>query len=171
MTEPQILGRNAPALADERTTLCALLDIQRATVVRKITGLTDEQARATPVPPSTITPMGLVKHLTAVERWWFSIDFAALDVPYPWPDGDVHHDGFELDHTDTVESVLAAYAAECDASRAVVDAAASLDEPARQPPALPFNLRYAIAHLIEETARHCGHVDLMREATDGATGE
>lgn len=170
MSEAPMLGRTGPALADERATLAAVLDFQRATVVRKVTGLTDEQARSTPAPPSTMTPLGLVKHLTAVERWWFSIDFAAHDVPPPWPDGEQGYDGFELTDDDTLADVVRAYQDECAASRAVV-AAYDLGEPARQPPHQAFNLRFAIAHLIEETARHCGHLDLMRECLDGNTGE
>lgn len=169
MAEQQLIGRDIPALVDERTSLSAILDSQRATVVRKISGLSDEQARRRPVEPSTMTVLGLVKHLTAIERWWFSIDFAALDVTPPWPEeGD--HDGFELDDADTVDSVIAAYEAECAASRAVV-ATHELDEPARAHVFQPFNLRFAILHMIEETARHNGHLDLMREAIDGACGE
>lgn len=68
MIDPPVLGRGAPALADELDTLTAVLDHQRATVVRKVTGLSDEQARSRPVPTSTMTPMGLVRHLAAVER-------------------------------------------------------------------------------------------------------
>lgn len=72
--------------------------------------------------------------------------------------------------SDTLEGAVAAYARECAASRAVVAAAGSLDDPARRPPAEPFALRYALVHLIEETARHAGHLDLMREAIDGSRG-
>lgn len=154
---------------DERETLVGLLDFLRATVVAKVEGLTEEQARSQPVSASTMTPMGLVKHLTGVERWWFSIDFGGRDVEPPWPD-EPGYDGFELTDEDTVEGVLAAYRAECAAGNAVV-AAAGLDDPAAQPPDDPFHLRYALAHMVEETARHCGHLDLMREALDGSRGE
>lgn len=149
--------------------LVGLLDFLRATVVAKVDGIDDATARSAVVPPSDMTVMGLVKHLTAVERWWFSIDFAGRDVSPPWPEG-AAVDGFELAEGDTVASVLAAYEAECEASRAVVEAA-SFDDSAVAPPAGPFSLRYAVAHMIEETARHCGHLDLMRQAIDGATGQ
>lgn len=152
---------------DERETLTTMLDYLRATVLVKVDGLTDEQARRTSVPPSTLTPAGLVKHLTGVERFWFSIDFAAHDVPWPWPDDD-KHGAFALEPGDTLAGVVAAYQAECERSRQVV-AAASLDDPARGE-GMTFNLRFALAHLIEETARHCGHLDLLRERIDGATG-
>lgn len=172
MTNPLLIGRSAPALEDELVTLTSILDCQRATVIRKVAELTDEQGRNRPVLPSTMTPMGLVKHLTAVERWWFSIDFAARDVPPPWPeDTEQSYDGFELSDIDTMAGVIESYIKECAASREVVAAARSLDQKAKQPPGQPFNLRYAILHMIEETARHNGHLDLMREAIDGSTGE
>ncbi|MQA07516.1 MAG: DUF664 domain-containing protein [Pseudonocardiaceae bacterium] len=158
----------APQQANERDTLCGLLDFLRATVVNKVAGLSEELARNAPVAPSAITPLGMIKHLTAVERWWFSIDFAARDVPTPWPDG-ASFDGFELSDDDTLADAVRDYLAECAASREVA-LAADLDEPARAP-GMEFTLRYALAHLVEETARHCGHLDLMREALDGQRGQ
>jgi uncharacterized protein DUF664 len=71
-----------PEAAPERETLTGLLDFLRSTVVNKVAGLTDEQAFQRPVPPSTLTPAGVVKHLTGVERFWFSIDFAGADLPW-----------------------------------------------------------------------------------------
>jgi Protein of unknown function (DUF664) len=153
---------------DERATLTSVLDVQRASVVRKVTGLTDEQSFRAPVPPSTLTPAGLVKHLTGVERFWFSIDFAGLDLPYPWPDDDPHG-AFPLAPGDTLAGLVTEYVAECARSREIV-AAAGLDDKARGKD-MHFRLRYALAHMIEETARHCGHLDLMRERIDGQTGE
>jgi hypothetical protein len=168
MTVSEIKRDRAPQLVDERETLGGVLDFLRATVVNKVAGLTGEQARSTPVLPSTMTPIGLVKHLTAVERWWFSIDFAVRPVTPPWPDGE-SFDGFELSGEDTLESVVEGYLAECEASRDVVRVA-GLDDPARGE-GMAFNLRYALTHMIEETARHCGHLDLMREVLDGKRGQ
>jgi len=88
-------------------------------------------------------------------------------VPWPWPDDDPHGN-FPLDPTDTLASVVADYLDECERSRDAV-AGASLDEIARSE-GMDFNLRYALVHMIEETARHCGHADLLRESIDGATG-
>jgi hypothetical protein len=156
-------------MGGEQEMLPGMLDFLRATVVHKVTGLTDEQARRAPCVPSTMTPLGLVKHLTATERWWFSIDFADLDVPPPWPESEARMDGFELADEDTVDSVLAGYQAECAASREVV-AAAEFDDPATGA-VRGFNLRFALVHMIEETGRHCGHLDLLREALDGARGQ
>ena len=153
---------------DERGTLTGLLDFLRATVERKLAGLTDEQASARPVHPSALTPGGIVKHLTAVERFWFAIDFASLDVEWPWTEEDPHG-CFPLDPGDTVDHLLASYRTECARSREIT-AASSLDERAHSD-GMSFTLRYALAHLIEETARHLGHLDLLRESTDGVVGE
>ena len=73
---------------DELTTLTSMLDFLRATVTTKVEDLSDEQAFAAPGPPSTPTLAGLVKHLSATERFWFSIDFAGLDLVWPYPEGD-----------------------------------------------------------------------------------
>jgi hypothetical protein len=157
-----------PEAAAERETLVGLLDFLRATVVHKVSGLSDEQAFSSPAPPSTLTPAGLVKHLTGVERFWFSIDFANADLPWPWPE-DNPHGGFPLESSDTLAGLVAAYVAECERSNGVISGH-GLDDLARAPD-MTFNLRYAVAHMIEETARHCGHLDLLRERIDGATGE
>jgi hypothetical protein len=167
LAEPAARRRPAEN-GSERETLSGLLDYLRQTVVLKVSGLTPRQAFGRPVPPSTLSPANLLKHLTGVERFWFSIDFAGQDRPWPWVEGDPDA-GFALDPGDTLASLVADYAAECERSRAIV-AAADLDDVARAP-GLTFSLRYALAHLIEETARHCGHLDLLRERIDGATGE
>lgn len=152
----------------EREILTGLLDFLRSTVINKVAGLTDAQAFGTPVPPSALTPAGVVKHLTGVERFWFSIDFAAGDLPWPWPEDDPHGN-FPLTAEDRLSEIVADYAQECDRSRAAIQDS-GLDEMARGPE-MHFNLRYALAHMIEETARHCGHLDLLRERIDGTTGE
>jgi Protein of unknown function (DUF664) len=152
----------------ERETLVGLLDFLRATVVNKLAGLTDEQAFRASCPPSTLTPAGLVKHLAGVERFWFSIDFADTGAAWPWTEEDPHG-GFPLRPGDTIASIVAGYVSECERSRAIV-AGADMDDPARGE-GMTFRLRYALAHMVEETARHCGHLDLLREAIDGQTGE
>jgi hypothetical protein len=120
------------------------------------------------VPPSALSPAGVVKHLTGVERFWFSIDFADRPVPWPWTAEDPHGN-FRLAPGETLADVVAGYLQECDASRQIV-AAAALDDSAHGQD-MHFTLRYALAHMIEETARHCGHLDLLRESIDRATGE
>jgi hypothetical protein len=169
MVDVQTVTRTRPSeVGGERETLEALLDFLRATAVNKVAGLTDEEAFTAAVPPSTLTPAGVVKHLTAVERFWFSIDFAGADLPWPWP-ADDPHGCFPLEADDTLASIVASYVAECERSRRAI-AGADLDDMARGPD-VAFNLRYAFMHMVEETARHCGHLDLLREVTDGQTGE
>jgi hypothetical protein len=153
---------------NEWATLTEMLDFLRATAVMKAEGLTDEQAFATPVPPSTLTPAGVVKHLSATERFWFSIDFAGLDVPWPYTDDDPHGN-FRIDEGDTLVAIVEEYERECERSRAAI-VGADLDDMASGE-GMTFNLRYALVHMIEETARHCGHLDLLRETTDGETGQ
>jgi len=157
-----------PEDAGERATLVGMLDFLRGSVVNKVAGLTAEQAFSRPVEASTLTPAGLVKHLTGVERFWFAIDFAARDLEWPWTDEDPHGN-FLLADGDTLPGLVDAYQAECARAREIT-AAASLEDRA-QGENMSFNLRYAITHLIEETARHLGHLDLLRESIDGSTGE
>lgn len=153
---------------DERDTLTQMLDFLRSTIVHKITGLSDDQAFSRPVPASALTPAGLVKHLTGVERFWFSIDFAGLELEYPWPEDD-QHGAFAIEPGDTVASIVAAYQTECERSRRSI-AGARLDDKARGKD-MNFVLRYALTHMIEETARHAGHMDILRESIDGQRGQ
>jgi len=145
----------------------SMLDCYRATVINKVAGLTDDQAFTAAVPPSTLTAATVVKHLTGTERFWFSIDFAALDVPWPWTDDDLHGN-FRIEGEDTLAGIVEEYTNECQRSRESI-ADADLDDSARGE-GMDFTLRFALLHMIEETARHCGHLDLLREATDGAVG-
>ncbi len=157
-------AEDAPALE----VLTGFLDFLRATVVNKVAGLADEQAFEAVVPPSEQTPAGVVKHLTGVERFWFSIDFAGLDVAWPWPE-DNPHGNFPPATGDTLASIVGDYQQECDRSREAIEDA-ELDDRARGE-GMTFTLQWALAHMIEETARHCGHLDLLRERIDGQTGE
>ncbi len=163
-----VVRTRPPEDGTERQTLTGMLDFLRATVVLKVSGLTDAQAFSRPVPASALTPAGLVKHLTGVERFWFGIDFAGLDLPWPWS-AEQPHGGFPLEPGDTLAGLVAAYEAECARSRTVAESA-GLDERARGE-GNHFTLRYALTHMIEETARHCGHLDLLRESIDGAAGQ
>lgn len=157
-----------PEDGDEKQTLTILLDFLRATAVNKVAGLNDEQANLRSVRSSELTAASLIKHLAGVERFWFSIDFAGLDVPWPWTDEDPHG-SFQVTEGETLAEIVSAYQAECERSREVV-ASADLDDRAKSD-GMNFTLRYALAHMIEETARHCGHLDMIREAIDGQRGE
>jgi uncharacterized damage-inducible protein DinB len=170
-------GRWEPPLAaDERTMLSAYLDYHRATLVWKASGLTQEQMGRT-IASSSLTIAGLVNHMAVVEDSWFTEDFAGSPMPEPWADVDWDADP-DWEHRtaldETPETLLARYAAACERSRAVVAAAESLDAKSvaiAKREGEPFTLRWIMVHMIEETARHNGHVDLLREAIDGVTGE
>ena len=146
---------------DERTSLEAWLDYHRGVAGWKLEGVSDEDARR-PMVPSGTSMLGLVKHLAGVERWWFPIVFAGLDV-------DDKDDDWEI-ADDTVASVIETYRFECARSREISRAAPSLDAMAVNPKR-PAPLRWIMVHMIEETARHNGHLDILREQIDGATGD
>ncbi len=168
MEQSPVARQQPDEAVDERATLIQRLDFLRASAVRKAVGLNDVQAFSNPVPASDLTIAGVVKHLACTERWWFTIDFAGLDVPWPWPDHDPHG-CFPIRPGDTIDAIIDDYVAECERSRASVDSA-SLDAMASGDD-MHFNLRYALTHMIEETARHCGHLDLLRESIDGTAGQ
>ncbi len=150
--------------------LSAFLDRYRETILWKLEGVTTEQASARLV-PSASTLLGIVKHLAYVERGWFPIYFAGGPVNYPWaedePDPDID---FRVSVTDTIESVSRLYREEIVRSREIV-AGASLDDLSKEQNRGPRTLRWIMVHMIEETARHAGHADILRELTDGAIGQ
>jgi uncharacterized damage-inducible protein DinB len=160
------LGSRGP----EREMLCGFLDWYRAVVARKLEGLSDAQA-ATPGTPSGLSPLGVVKHLTVYEREWFRGVFAGEAVERPV--GGDNSPTFAVEAGDTVASVLAAYREEHVQTRRVVDATDSLDRLSAVASEVrgPVSLRWVLVHMIEETARHAGHLDVMRESIDGATGD
>jgi hypothetical protein len=124
------------------------------------------------VPPSRLSLLGLVRHMTEVERWWFRMHAAGEDIGFPYdPDG-VGLDFEEVGGADA-SADLAAFHVECKAARAAV-AGRALDEvvPSRgDHPERERDIRWIFVHMIEEYARHNGHADLLREAIDGATGD
>lgn len=170
-------GRWEPPLdADERAMLTSFLDYQRATLVWKASGLTQEQMGRT-IASSSLTIAGIVNHLALVEDSWFTEDFAGRPMPAPFTDVDWESDP-DWEHRTALDEapdvLLARYAAACERSRAVVAATESLDTPSvvfNEREGKHFTLRWILFHMIEETARHNGHVDLLREAIDGVTGE
>ncbi len=145
--------------------LTAFLDRYRETIIWKLEGLSKEQASRHLVPSAT-TLLGVVKHLAFVERGWFQADFAGESVSWPWAEGGPETD-FVIEPTDTIESILQLYQDEIAKSRAIV-ARSSLDDLSQE--ADPHSLRWILVHMIEETARHAGHADILRELTDGAIG-
>ncbi len=150
----------------EREMLDVFLDAQRATVVVKAEGLSDSDAARRLVPSAT-TVSGVIRHLADVERSWFVEVFAGLPYDRQFG-GDENPDGeFDVTDQDSLTDIVADYGAACVQSRAAI-ADADLDDVAQDG---PMNLRWILLHMIEETARHAGHLDILREQLDGTTGE
>lgn len=163
-----------PRDADERTLLVPLLDWYRDGVTAKVAGMSDEQARRRLVDSPT-TVIGLVKHLAMVEDWWFTHNFSGDPWPEPWGSVDWEADQdweFTTALDDTLGEVLGQYDEAVARSRTVIEAA-SLDDVGAvvHPERGPFTLRWVLLHMLEEVARHLGHLDILREITDGTTGE
>ena len=157
-----------PPAAPERDLLATFLDYNRQTLLWKLSGLDDEAVRRRLVPSQT-TLLGMVKHLAYVERWWFQRVFAGREVAFPWSERDPDAD-WRIEPGESTAEILALYEAETAISRRIMAEAASLDEIARLP-GREQSLRWILVHMIEETARHVGHADVLRELIDGATGE
>jgi len=158
--------------AGEADLLSGVLDWYREGVLAKVEGVSPTNAAARPLRSAT-TIAGLVKHLALVEDSWFTDRFAGATEPEPWasaPWDDDRDWEFTTGATDALAEVVGLYRAACDRSRAVV-AGRSLDDTAARGGSHPFTLRFALVHLIEETARHLGHLDILRELLDGTTGE
>lgn len=171
-TVPAPERREPDRLATERTALEQWLDYHRATLITKCAGLTVEQLKRRTCPPSTLSLLGLVRHVTEAERGWFRMYAGAEDVPFPYDPEGVGRDFDDLEGAD-VPATFGAFWQEVDAARAAV-AGKSLDLVVRSIPGHPErtqDLRWIFIHMIEEYARHNGHADLLREAIDGSTGE
>jgi len=152
--------------------LDAWLDFHRATLLSKCEGLDDAQLRTRSVPPSSLTLLGLVRHMSEVERSWFRRVLAGEDVA-PLYYSDDNEDG-DFNDTDTadVAADFAAFRDEVDACRAIAAEHGDLDATAkRKRRGHHVSLRWIYVHMIEEYARHNGHADLLRERIDGVTGD
>lgn len=160
---PDVLASARSAVGGEREVLEASLDLQRAVIKRKAGGLSAQQARRSLVPSAT-TIAGLLKHLAVVEGVWFEQILAQQPSPLPDPDAT-----FAVGDQETVEDLIAAYDAACARSREVA-AKFELDYAVPQDQLGQVSLRWIYTHMIEETARHAGHADILRELIDGATG-
>jgi uncharacterized damage-inducible protein DinB len=161
--------------SDERTMLVEFLEFYRATLLVKAAGLNDEQARTASVEPSILSITGLVRHMAAVERIWFQIRFRGDDIPrLYWPDGDP--DGDMRVAGVTLADALTVWEREVALSREVL-ADADLDDIMAVPvliegePEWRASMRWILIHMIEEYARHAGHLDFLRERIDGVTGD
>jgi uncharacterized damage-inducible protein DinB len=159
-------------VAGERAALAGWLDFHRNTLLVKCQGLTGEQLAERAVPPSSLSLLGLVRHMTDVERAWFRIRSAGqpgLGLRYATdesPDAD-----FDFAEPSGADADLAAYREECELARAAMQGRSLDDTFFHQRDQVTIDLRWVYLHMIEEYARHNGHADLLRERIDGVTGD
>jgi hypothetical protein len=166
-TDPQ-------STADERTSLLEYLNYQRATVLIKADGLSKEQLNSTHA-PSELTLAGLLKHLWLVEDSWIKERFLGLPEGEPWASAPFDEDwdwDFHSARDDDPDALRLGYERACATNNDLI-AERSLDDiaAAQLKNGDDWTLRWVLLHLIEETARHAGHADLIREAIDGTVGE
>lgn len=162
---------DSPPAWDERTQLTTFLDYTRATALAKCEGLAQADARKAPLPGSPLmTLAGVVNHLRWVEYSWFEVVFLGGEDEGPWTDEDPDRE-MRIAVDMPLADVLAEYEEQCARYRELV-AAHDLDTPAKLPrvDGRHPDLRWILLHLIEETARHNGHLDIIREVIDGTTG-
>jgi len=169
-----------PLRAGEVETLLAYLDYHRDTLRQKTEGLTQEQL-AQSLAPSTMTLGGLMKHLAVVENWWFSMVLMGNEDVEPWasvdwdadPDAEWH--SAKDDSPEELRRIFDEFVARSDGFiHETLAEGGGLDALAVRPSRRgegQFSLRWIVAHMIEEYARHNGHADLLRESVDGVTGE
>ncbi|MFE6777576.1 DinB family protein [Streptomyces sp. NPDC057702] len=159
-----------PMTGGERETLRAYLDFHRATLATKCAGLTDDELRERSMPPSTLSLLGLVRHLAEVERTWFRRVIAGEDVPLVWSATGDYQRAYDA-RTASAPEAFAAWRAEVEHARRIERAAPSLEVTGHQPRwGTDVSLRLVMLHLIHEYARHNGHADFLREGIDGTVG-
>jgi len=160
-----------PFVADERTQLVGWFDLQRSIVRWKCEGLSDEDAHRPVLPASPLmTVAGVVSHLRWAENTWFEVLFLGRPAQGPQFDESIEDAEMRVDGVPLAQ-LLDDYARQCDVSNEIV-AAHSLDEVGRHPDfsSAQATLRWMLLHMLEETARHAGHLDAIRELLDGTTG-
>ena len=161
-----------PTTADELTTLQGMLDMQRSILLWKLDGVSEEDARR-PLVASATSLLGVVKHMAWVEQWWF-VEFIGGGSPdYPWSDDDPDAD-FRIEDAETIAGISELYAESVSLANGVIAQAESLDVTGSLTSGAPErrdrSLRWVLVHMIEETARHAGHLDIIRELIDEKTG-
>jgi uncharacterized damage-inducible protein DinB len=159
-----------PSFGSERDMLRAFLDYQRATLAVKCAGLTDEELRQQSMPPSTLSLLGLVRHMAEVERAWFRRVFDDNGAPMVWSDEADFQAAFDVSASTRAEA-FAAWEAEVANSRRIEREAESLDLAGYQPRwGEEVSLRMVLVHVLLEYGRHNGHADFLREGVDGTVG-
>ena len=167
---PEPTREDPPNAGPERLQLEAWLDFYRTTLVQKCAGLSDAELTMPSAPPSNLTLLGLVRHMTFVEQVWFETVFAGREVDEYYKLLDDRDANFTNLDSAPIADVFALYATACATSREIarahdLDEMAALERRGRH-----VDLRWIHVHMIEEYARHCGHADLLRERIDGVTG-
>ncbi|MEV8310718.1 DinB family protein [Streptomyces flavidovirens] len=160
-----------PPTPDERASLATFLDYVRDTARAKCDDVSQEDARKAPLPGSPLmTLCGLISHLHWVEYYWFQVVFLGEEDEGPWTEEDPDRE-MRIALDVPLADLLSAYDAQCARYRKLV-ADHDLDTEARRARdnGSRVNLRWILLHLIEETARHNGHLDILRELADGRTG-
>jgi uncharacterized damage-inducible protein DinB len=159
-----------PLIAEEREMLRSYLDFHRATLATKCEGLSDEQLSQRSMPPSTLTLLGLVRHMAEVERAWFRRIIDGQDIPLVWSDEFDFQVAYDVRGASPAEA-FDAWRREIEHARRIEAAAESLDVVAHdRRKDQKVSLRLVMLHLIHEYARHNGHADLLREGIDGTVG-
>ena len=170
----EVLKRSWPEedAVDELQLLFEFLTFLRITAVNKVAGLDRSKAVATPWPTSPVMNMlGVIQHLTAVERWWISKVGGGLDLPTLWWDDDEPDTDFKIAPDATPASVIAAYRDEWAQSAAALVGMGPSDKAKLRFREQDRTVRWILTHVIQETARHVGHLDVLREFADGERGE
>ncbi|MEU0135146.1 DinB family protein [Streptomyces sp. NPDC006296] len=159
-----------PVAGGERETLRAFLDYHRATLAMKCEGLDDEQLRQRSMPPSTLSLLGLVRHMAEVERAWFRRVFEDHEAPMVWSDRIDFQAAYDASASTRAEA-FGAWEAEVEHARRIERQADSLDLTGLQPRwGHEVSLRMVMVHVLLEYGRHNGHADLLREGVDGTVG-
>jgi hypothetical protein len=162
------MNKRVPLTGGEKESLRASLDRHRDVILWKLEGLDDDALRR-PMTPSGTNLLGLVKHLAAVEYGWFVLTFGREAEPLPFDDDDPDAD-LRVGPDETTEEVLAFHGrARAAADRVIAEV--DLDDTGRAWFGDAVSMRWVLIHMIEENARHAGHVDIVRELIDGTVGD
>jgi uncharacterized damage-inducible protein DinB len=161
------MGIDTPRTGAEKESLYAFLDKQRDVFVWKLEGLSDEDLRR-PMVPSGTNLLGMLKHLAAVEYGWFCLTFGRETEPLPFEDEDEDAD-LRVNPDESTQDILDFYARARAASDAVIHEL-DLDSTGTSWAGKTVSMRWVLLHMIEETARHCGHADILRELIDSTVG-
>jgi hypothetical protein len=161
-------GEHSPG--SEREGLATVLDVQRAALIRKVHGVSEPDARRVPT-ASALSLLALLKHCAIWEERWFQGIVSGAPLADGWPEQEsaTSDADFLLSDADTVDQWLTRYREATEVSRGIA-AARELDAPCARTDVIDCNVRWVLLHLIEETARHAGHADIIRETLDGSRG-